>query len=83
MFVIYISDNLDTSDYENCYGYFTGKCYIKYGETFPITDSRITNRTKKYTNNNNAIKVAESLLNKCNYVLLYKIEEIKEIKEDE
>lgn len=75
MYVIYLSSKSDVNDYGNCYGYFTGKCYTKDGEVFPVTDRGITERTKKYKSNGMATKGAEAVINKCGYVLSYEIEE--------
>ncbi|MBM7869324.1 hypothetical protein JOC70_000793 [Clostridium pascui] len=79
MAIIYLSSERNADDYGNCYGYYAGKCYTKDGEVFPVTDSGITDRTKKYTSEKMAIKGAEAILNKCGYVLSYKIEQIEDV----
>jgi hypothetical protein len=76
MFVVYISSHSDINEFCNAYGFYTGKCYIKDGLNYPVTDSRITDRTKTYTSKSRAVKGAEAVLNKCSYVLSYKVEEI-------
>lgn len=75
MFTVYISSNNDVDSFDNCYGYFTGKCYTNNGGIFPVTDKGITDRNKQYTSNGRAVRGAEALLNKCVYVLAYKVKE--------
>ena len=78
MFVIYLSSESNTKDYGNYYGYYAGKCYIKDGDVFPVTDSGMTERTKKYKSYGMAFRGAEAVLKKCGYVNSYEIEEIKD-----
>ena len=61
-------------NYSNEYGYYSNT-YIVAGDIFPVTDDRITERTKRYKSEKRAINSAVKLLEKCYYVQSYKIEE--------
>jgi hypothetical protein len=76
MFVVYLSSKYEVNELLNAYGYYTGKCYTKDGEVFPVTDNQITERTKQYTSRIRAARGADTLIEKCTYVLSYKVEEI-------
>lgn len=76
MFAIYLSSEQETRVYNNAYGYYSGKCYTRDQEYFPVTQRQVTEETKRYTSKAKAIKGAEAVFNKCGYVLSFEIEEI-------
>lgn len=77
MFIVYISTENNVEEPRgNSYGYYQGKCYMKYGEHFPITDTTITENTKRYKSEKTALRGVKSLIDKCQYIASYKIEEI-------
>lgn len=76
MFVIYLSSVRDVSLLGNAYGYYSGKCYTKDGEYFPITDNSVTDKTKHYSSEKRALNAAEAVLRKCGYVRSYKVENL-------
>lgn len=76
MFVVYLSSEKDVHMLGNAYGYYTGKCYAREGGCYPITDSGITERTKRYTSRARAEKGAEAVFIKCGYVSSYEVQEV-------
>lgn len=60
------------------YGYWTGQKYIVDGETFPVYDNRITERTKIYSSAKRAERALELSIQRFAYVKSGKIEQLKE-----
>lgn len=58
-YVIYLSSGMQ--DIVNAYGYWSGKSYTAQGELIPITDSKVTKNTKRYSSR----KRADNALNAC------------------
>jgi hypothetical protein len=76
LFVLLLSDQINIEYSPNYYGYYTGKCFKKDECVYPATDRRVEERTKKYTSKVRAESAGIKLLDKCTYVLSYKVEEI-------
>lgn len=77
MYVIYLS-SANEHEYGNCYGYYNGKTYTVQGEIYPYTDTKITEKTKRYKGRKSAENAAISVYSKCAYVRSYEIKEAKE-----
>lgn len=61
--VIFLS-SISMIDSIEHYGYWTGKNYKVQGELYPVTDSRITERTKIYSTEARAKGALEACLDK-------------------
>jgi len=78
-YVIFLSSGSDIDDSLNAYGYWEGKTYTKHGEIFPTAYStKITKNTKVYTSKLRANNMAEKLVNRCSYILSWRVEEVPE-----
>lgn len=72
---IYLSsENYD--NYSNEYGYWAGKCYVVQYNYYPLCDSTINERTKRYKSKIRAEKMAEKIYEKCGTVSKWIIIEI-------
>lgn len=75
MFVIYLDSTNKHSWETNDYGYWTGENYTVSGELFPVTEDKITSRTKRYSSRKRAESALEACLSKgYTYVTTGKIE---------
>lgn len=63
-YVIWLSSEPEHSQRLNAYGYWSGKNYTCAGELFPVTDGRITKRTKVYSSRKRAENALNAALNK-------------------
>ena len=59
------------------YGYWTGKGYRHNYEHIPVTERKITIRTKMYTTKARAERALEKCLEKYTYVLSGRVEEVR------
>ncbi|PAD72845.1 hypothetical protein CHH67_21295 [Paenibacillus campinasensis] len=76
-YVIYLSTSqLEADDYKNTYGYYAGT-YQMSGDAFPIWDRAVTSRTKKYKSKSRAESMAKTLLDRCAYVLSWRVEQVE------
>ena len=73
-YVILLS-NESYSNRSNDYGYWTGKNYSLQGEYFPVCDTEKNLTTKIYTSKKRAESMAQKLLDRCDYVTGWKVEE--------
>lgn len=74
--------NLSTAGFRdpmNYYGYWSGITYKHDGEVFPVCDSRVEDRTKRYTSRKRAENAAEKIAYRCEYVLSYKVVDETEV----
>ena len=60
-YTIYLENSVYNT---NSYGYWVGKNYTVQGELYPITDDRVTERTKVYISRKRAENALESCLNR-------------------
>ncbi|PEV80773.1 hypothetical protein [Bacillus cereus] len=74
-YVIYLSSNNLKGEVHESYGYWRGKTYRMYGETFPLTDSEVTSDTKVYKSKKRAENSAKKVSDKCGYVVSWFVEE--------
>lgn len=76
--VIFLS-SLSETDFSKTehYGYWTGKGYMCRGEHIPVTESKITIKTKMYTTKARAERALERALEKYIYVLSGRVEEVR------
>ncbi|MBG9608517.1 hypothetical protein ABE18_15835 [Bacillus toyonensis] len=58
------------------YGYWRGETYRVQGETFPITDIRVTPDAKGYKSKKRAENSAGKIFDKCGYSVSWFVEEI-------
>ena len=63
MYVIYLSSSLRHGQ-PNAYGYWTGKNCTVLGELCPITESKITESTKRYSSRRRAEDGLEACLHR-------------------
>lgn len=77
-YVLWLSDKQEHDVRLNAYGYWAGKDYTCVGELFPITDSRITKRTKVYSSRKRAENALNAALNRnYAYVIYGRIEPLE------
>lgn len=72
-YVIHLtSSNYD--NYTNEYGYWAGNCYVVAHNSYPLCDTKISERTKRYKSRIRAEKMAEKLYLKCGTVFKWTVE---------
>lgn len=74
-FVINISTEC-INDPVNRYGYWAGKTYKLNGDEYPVWDSSVTARTKRYSHKRRAESMARKLFDRCDYVTTWNIESV-------
>ncbi|WP_116061926.1 hypothetical protein [Cohnella phaseoli] len=75
-YVIFLSTTSAFDRNRNQYGYWAGKTYRVEGQDFPLWDRSITEQTKKYTSQKRAETAAEKLMERCSYVVAWRIESV-------
>lgn len=74
-YVIHLSSSNYVSSV-NEYGYWAGKCYVVTHNFYPLCDTKISERTKRYKSKIRAEKMAEKLYFKCATVFKWNVEEV-------
>ena len=70
----YVVNLLSSRKSVNSYGFYRGSCYVYQGEYYPNHNRDVIDSTvKKYSSENRAKRAAESVVNKCGYVIGYEI----------